>query len=284
MMRDHPRFQKTAILFISAVRMSDLDRIRGYQSGAVDYISVPVIPEVLRAKVSIFAELHRKTRELENLNRELENRVEQRTRELQESESQFRTLANSIPQLAWMADSAGKVFWYNDRWYDYTGRSADGVEAAGWAGILHPEHQNRVVSGRQRSLDTAESWEDTFPLLGKNGQYRWFLYRAVPIRDSEGAVARWFGTGTDISEQIAMEDLLRERADLLELASEAILVRDFAGMVQYWNAGAEALYGWPRGEALGKPAHQVLNTEFPVEPGRIESALILCSIPARVRK
>jgi PAS domain S-box-containing protein len=274
MMRDHPRFQKTAILFISAVRMSDLDRIRGYQSGAVDYISVPVVPEVLRAKVSIFAELHRKTRELENLNRELEHRVEQRTRELQESENQFRTLANSIPQLAWMADSAGKVFWYNERWYDYTGRSADGVEAEGWGGLLHPEHQDRIVSGRERSLDSAESWEDTFPLLGRNGQYRWFLARAVPIRDSEGLVARWFGTGTDISEQIAMEELLRERADLLELASEAILVRDFAGMVQYWNAGAEALYGWRRGEALGKPVHQVLNTEFPVEPERIESALI----------
>jgi PAS domain S-box-containing protein len=274
MMRDHPRFQKTAILFISAVRMTDLDRIKGYQSGAVDYISVPVVPEVLRAKVAVFAELHRKTRELEHLNRELENRVEQRTRELQESESQFRTLANSIPQLAWMADSAGKVFWYNDRWYDYTGASADDTAAASWSGILHPEHLNRVIAGRQHSWDTGKSWEDTFPLLGKDGQYRWFLSRAVPIRDSEGVVARWFGTNTDISEQIAMEELLRERADLLELASEAILVRDSAGLVQYWNAGAEALYGWPRAEALGKAVHKVLNTEFPVEPERMESSLL----------
>src|ERR1700685_888737 len=72
MMRQHPRFQKTAIIFISAVRMSDLDRIKGYQSGAVDYISVPVVPEVLRAKVSVFVDLHRKTRELDNINRELE--------------------------------------------------------------------------------------------------------------------------------------------------------------------------------------------------------------------
>src|SRR6202021_1586125 len=125
MMRDHPRFQKTAILFISAVRMSDLDRIRGYQSGAVDYISVPVVPEILRAKVSVFTELHRKTRELEALNRELESRVEERTRQLKESENQFRTLANSIPQLAWMANPDGSIFWYNDRWYEYTGVSVD---------------------------------------------------------------------------------------------------------------------------------------------------------------
>ncbi len=73
MMRQHPRFQKTAIIFISAVHLTDLDRIRGYKSGAVDYISVPVIPELLRAKVTVFAELHRKNRQLERLNRELES-------------------------------------------------------------------------------------------------------------------------------------------------------------------------------------------------------------------
>src|ERR1700756_4092886 len=96
MIRQHPRFQKTAIIFISAVHLTDVDRLKGYERGAVDYISVPVIPDLLRAKVSIFSELHRKRRQLEQLNQQLEQRVEERTRELQESESQFRTLANSI--------------------------------------------------------------------------------------------------------------------------------------------------------------------------------------------
>ena len=82
MIRQHPRFQKTAIIFISAVHLTDLDRLKGYQRGAVDYISVPVIPELLRAKVSVFAELHRKTRQLARLNRELEHRVAERTEEL----------------------------------------------------------------------------------------------------------------------------------------------------------------------------------------------------------
>src|SRR5947209_13536854 len=95
MIRQHPRFQKTAIIFISAVHLTDLDRIKGYQRGAVDYISVPVVPELLRAKVSVFAELHRKTRQLESLNRDLEQRVFERTEELRQSEAQFRTLANS---------------------------------------------------------------------------------------------------------------------------------------------------------------------------------------------
>jgi PAS domain S-box-containing protein len=417
MMRQHPRFQKTAILFISAVRMTDLDRIKGYQSGAVDYISVPVVPEILKAKVAIFAELHRKTRELEQLNRELERRVEERTHQLQESERQFRTLANSIPQLAWMANPDGSIFWYNDRWYDYTGANLVDVQGSWWGKILHPDHLQRVIESSRRSWSTGEPWEDTFPFLGKDGEYRWFLSRAVPIRDSRGVVVRWFGTSTDISGQIAaeekirhlnsqleqriveletimqvlpvgvavahdpecrtispnqalsqmvgispgdnmsksadcsgaqlydlyrngqliavedmpiqrsiaagkpvaiaemeihrradgktvpvmgsasplfdsdgkvrgsvaaffdlserkkMEDLLRERADLLDLASEAIFVRDTSGMLRYWNSGAEALYGWRRDEVLGKCVHQVLQTKFPADLASVECAL-----------
>src|SRR3974377_912653 len=82
MIRDHPRFQKVAIIFISAIHLSDMDRLRGYEMGAVDYVPVPVIPEVLRAKVKVFAELYRKTRQLEHLNAELEDRVNMRTAEL----------------------------------------------------------------------------------------------------------------------------------------------------------------------------------------------------------
>ena len=85
MIREHPRFQKTAMIFISAIQVSDLDRLRGYEMGAVDYVPVPVIPEVLRAKVKVFAELYRKTRQLERFNAELEDRVRARTAELEES-------------------------------------------------------------------------------------------------------------------------------------------------------------------------------------------------------
>lgn len=79
----HPRYQKTAIIFISGVHLTDLDRLTGYKHGAVDYIAVPVIPSLLRAKVSVFAELHRKARQLEQMNSELEQRVAERTEELQ---------------------------------------------------------------------------------------------------------------------------------------------------------------------------------------------------------
>src|SRR6202046_3226599 len=85
MIREHPRFRKTAIIFISAIHLTDVDRLRGYEMGAVDYVPVPVVPEVLRAKVRVFAELFRKTRQLERLNIELEDRVRARTVELEES-------------------------------------------------------------------------------------------------------------------------------------------------------------------------------------------------------
>src|SRR5579863_3143206 len=85
MIRDHPRFRKTAIIFVSAIHLTDVDRLRGYEMGAVDYVPVPVIPEVLRAKVKIFAELYRKSRQLEQLNIELERRVADRTAELERS-------------------------------------------------------------------------------------------------------------------------------------------------------------------------------------------------------
>src|SRR6187402_3979841 len=77
--REHPRFQKIAMIFISAIHLAEIDHLRGYEMGAVDYVPVPVVPEVLRAKVRVFAELYRKSRELENLNRELDQRVAERT-------------------------------------------------------------------------------------------------------------------------------------------------------------------------------------------------------------
>src|SRR2546430_296689 len=90
MVRNHPRFQQTAIIFVSAIHFTDLDRLRGYELGAVDYVPVPVVPELLRAKVKVFAELFRKTRQLEQLNADLERRVAARTAELEASNRSLR--------------------------------------------------------------------------------------------------------------------------------------------------------------------------------------------------
>ena len=126
--------------------------------------------------------------------------------ELRAREEQFRTMADSLPQLAWIADEKGWIYWYNRRWYEYTGTTFDQMAGWGWRSVHHPEHVDRVVERIQHSWDTGEPWEDTFPLRGADGQYRWFLSHAEPIRDADGRVIRWFGTNTDITERQKRED------------------------------------------------------------------------------
>ena len=96
MIREHPRFQQTALIFVSAIHLSDLDRLRGYEAGGVDYVPVPVVPEVLRAKVRVFAELYRKTRALERLNADLEQRVAERTADLEQSRAALQKLNEEL--------------------------------------------------------------------------------------------------------------------------------------------------------------------------------------------
>jgi PAS domain S-box-containing protein len=132
---------------------------------------------------------------------------------LAERESEFRAMADNIPQLAWMADASGWIYWYNRRWYEYTGTTLEQMQGWGWRAVHHPDHVEPVVERIQRSWDTGERWEDTFPLRSRDGEWRWFLSRAEPIRDKDGRVIRWFGTNTDITEQRAAET---ERERLLQ--------------------------------------------------------------------
>ena len=135
---------------------------------------------------------------------------------LRDSEERFRTLADNMTQLAWMADSGGWIYWYNQRWYDYTGTTPEEMKGWGWQKVHHPAHVARVVKKVKACFEGNEVWEDTFPLRGKDGEYRWFLMRAVPIKDRAGKVLRWLGTNTDITEQRNMEQALRESTAINE--------------------------------------------------------------------
>ncbi|MCA9233983.1 MAG: PAS domain S-box protein [Planctomycetales bacterium] len=129
---------------------------------------------------------------------------------IRESEERFRTLADNMSQFAWMADPQGWVFWYNQRWYEYTGTTLEEMQGWGWRKVHHPDHVDRVVERLQWSWGTGEVWEDVFPLRSKSGEYRWFLSRALPIRDSQGNVTRWLGTNTDVTEQRETEQALKD--------------------------------------------------------------------------
>ena len=146
-----------------------------------------------------------------------------------ESAERFRTLADNIPQLAWMADGKGAIFWYNQRWFEYTGTTLEDMRGDGWKKVQHPEHVDGVVERFKMSVEAGEPWEDTFPLRGKDGSHRWFLTRAIPIRNENGKLTRWFGTNTDVTEQRQVEEALRNSEEhLLKAKQEAELAREQA--------------------------------------------------------
>lgn len=127
----------------------------------------------------------------------------------QDSESQFRTLAETIPHLAWMADETGHIFWYNHRWYDYTGTSLKEMEGWGWQSVHDPEVLPDVLAKWHQTLSSGEPLDMVFPLRRADGEFRPFLTRVEPIKDGHGKVVRWFGTNTDITEQRRTEEQLR---------------------------------------------------------------------------
>ena len=137
---------------------------------------------------------------------------------LQESEERFRALADNIPLLAWMADESGSVFWYNRRWYEYTGKTFDEMKGWVWKKLLHPDHIERVVEKISRCFRTGEIWEDTFQLRGADGRFRWFLSRAVPIHDDRNRIVRWLGTNTDITDLREAQKALAESEEKLRSA------------------------------------------------------------------
>jgi PAS domain S-box-containing protein len=137
---------------------------------------------------------------------------------LQASERQFHTLADSIPQLVWMAETGGKIFWFNSRWHEYTGTPVGETGSRDWQTILSPASLEEARSQWAHALETRTALELELSLRGMDGQYRPFLTRVVPLRDSAGAVYRWIGTHIDISERKRSEQEIRNARDSAEAA------------------------------------------------------------------
>ena len=178
-------------------------------------------------------------RTLVELNRSLERRVLERTEQLskeiqwrmktedelrrhaeaiERSESKFKVLAEAIPQLCWIARADGFIFWYNQRWYKFTGTTPKEMEGWGWQSVQDPKLLPGVMDRWQRSIRTGEPFEMEFPLRAADGRFRWFLTRVLPLRDSEKKITNWFGTNTDIDDQ---KRVLIEREDLVKAVKAA---------------------------------------------------------------
>ena len=215
MIREHPRFQKTAMIFISAIQVSDIDRLRGYEMGAVDYVPVPVVPEVLRAKIKVFAELYRKTRQLERLNAELEDRVRARTAELERSTAQ---LVESEQRRS-MAIAAGKMGSWDWNWFDGDWMWDDGqyrifgvdpasfeVTSANIQALLHPDDVEALRKIVTDFTKGARSYEAEFRINRPDGEQRWCVGTAAATTDSSGRFVRLSGVTVDITDRKRAEE------------------------------------------------------------------------------
>jgi PAS domain S-box-containing protein len=187
---------------------------------------------------------------------------------LRESEERFQVMANGIQQLACMAEADGSIFWYNQRWYDYTGTTLEQMLGWGWQSVHDPDFLPQVMERWREAIASGTPFDMEFPLRGADGSYRMFLTRVMPVRNTEGSVVRWLGTNTDISERkkaeedlsrLAVElgqqaeDLARSREDLekqssmlkliLESMGEGLIAADAEGHFLLWNDAANELMG-----------------------------------------
>ena len=174
--------------------------------------------------------------------------LQERTAELARSRADFAALADNIAQLAWMADATGYIFWYNQRWYDYTGATLATMQGAGWHKVHDPDRVQDVNARYLAAIRTGQPWEDTFPLRRHDGEFRWFLSRARPIRDeATGEVVRWFGTNTDVTELRHLQTQLAASEEEQRIQAESIPQQVWTarpdGTVDFYNHRTAAYLG-----------------------------------------
>jgi PAS domain S-box-containing protein len=166
---------------------------------------------------------------------------------LRQSEEVLRALANTIPQLAWMARADGAIVWFNERWYEYTGSTPDSATGWGWQDTVEPDALPAMLEHWRASIRSGAPFEMEYPIRGADGQYRWFLTRVNAVRDRNGKVVRWFGTNTDVDQVKRVEQALREESKVLELlnstGSALASTRDLRSLLQVATDAASGIAG-----------------------------------------
>jgi len=281
LIREHPRMERTPIIFITGVHVSELDQLRGYEVGAIDYIAVPVVPEILRSKIALLVELYQRREELKKLNAELaqaRNQVhtepgparspaKSEAAELFRSEAErFRAITETIPQLVWSARPDGYSDYYNQRFLDYLGLDREQMQGDAWAATIHPDDRGRALAAWQRAVGGMATYSIEFRIRrGADGEYRWHLVRGEPLRDSGGQIVRWFGTCTDIHDAKRSEQALakseRLHRTLLQYAPVGVVHAALDGRIQYTNGAISNLLGYSAEELVGKTWQEITHPD-----------------------
>lgn len=173
---------------------------------------------------------------------------------LRHQEEEFRTLANTIPTLAWMAQPDGWIYWYNERWYEYTGTTPANMEGWGWQRVHDPEVLPDVLREWTQSIATGQPFDMVFPLRSASGEFRRFLTRVAPLRDRAGTIVRWFGMNTDVEAEHAARDAVET---VVEAVADGFVAFDAQFRYTYVNQRAAEMWGKPAESFLGKTPVEV---------------------------
>ena len=226
LIKDRAKSRHIPIIFLTAISKEASYVARGYNVGAVDYITKPFEPDALRQKVSVFVDLFRKN---ETIRQQAEALREHREREFAEikraSDQRYRQLAESMPQVVWMADAQGELTYGNRRWYAAAaGRPLSELSVGPrWEQVLHPDDLAPFLETFSAAMHRGQDWEAQFRFGSlEPGVHRWHLVRAVATRSAEGRVSSWIGTNTDIDDRKRAEDALRVLADASTLLGESL--------------------------------------------------------------
>jgi PAS domain S-box-containing protein len=254
--KERDRTAAVPIIFLTA-EAAQVDLVDwGYRVGAVDYLIKPLVPEMVRGKVAVFAQLFREKRRNEQQAVRLveaeRNENELRLIELRlAGDRRYRTLAEAIPHIVWTARPDGTVDYFNQRWFEYSGLSVD-QSAGSWLGILHPDDSTRCRTDWENAVRSAEMLETECRFRrARDGAFRWHLCRAVAERSQTGQVLAWIGTFTDIEDQKRVQAIQAEFKSTLDAEPDAVIFFDPTSWhILYVNQGAAALLGYSRDELL----------------------------------
>ncbi len=264
LIRQRPRCQEIPIVFVTALSTTSAHLMKGYASGGADYLIKPFDPDMLRAKVQVFVELHASREQLrrqgelllvrEREGQSMRSEVQDANVALGDAEargSAYRFLAESIPQQVWTSRPDGALDYVSPVVEKYFGQPAETILGSGWLAVLHPADAERAVAMWGRSLATGEPYEIEFRLRRRDGTYRWHLGRAVAERGPSGDITKWFGTNTDIDDLRTMELELRAGQAALREALERVEAseRRFQSLAEampqvMWSLNADATDGY----------------------------------------